>query len=36
MTKTLEALQELHAVKQAKPGRCSTTCILNSLIIWVP
>jgi hypothetical protein len=36
MTKKLEALQQLRAVKQAKPGRCSTTCVLHSLIIWIP
>jgi hypothetical protein len=36
MTKKLEALQQLRAVKQAKPGRCSTTCVLGSLIIWIP
>ncbi len=29
MIRKLEALQQLSAVKQAKPGRCSTTCALH-------
>jgi hypothetical protein len=29
MIKNLEALQQMVAVKQAKPGRCSTTCVVH-------
>jgi hypothetical protein len=36
MTKKLEGLQQPRAVKQAKLGRCSTTCVLGSIIMWIP
>lgn len=38
MIKKLEALQRLKAVKEARPGRCSTTCVVHdwSSIIVIP
>jgi hypothetical protein len=29
MIKKLEKLQQLKAAKEARPGRCSTTCVVH-------
>jgi hypothetical protein len=29
MIKKLEALQQMKATKEARPGRCSTTCVVH-------
>jgi hypothetical protein len=35
MANNLEALQQMAAVKQAQPSRCSSTCMLGTHVIVI-